>query len=337
MPYSVRRTNPNNGLITIQDSSEDTSTDVVLFGRKKLEYGQSMNSNLLHILENFACHAKSVFEEFPDIERSVTLGDTAKKVLSTPIDGQLWYNKTLNSLHVYDSSRMIWNRIADQGDISINSGLVADKDWVPVPASNGGEPFRLDECVWIVSANDIPESFDTLKCESDSNTGNVTCEYTVGPTTTSLVANYFIVAIRGNVNLGSMGPSSTPFSMGFEPMKLANNVFNESIGYSVGDNVGIILDSGKIFITVDGDNLELATISTKYVKITSDLPSGDFLIIPNNDLSSPYVTKNSNVSYVATNTNEYSVGRVINFNVLGANSLDGSDEVLLGQVEFRII
>lgn len=338
MSYSVKHTDPNKGLITIQDSSEDMSTDIVLFGRKRLEYGQAMNSNLLHILENFACQAKSIFEEFPDVDQAFTIGDTAKKLLSTPIDGQLWYNKTINRLYVYDANRMLWNRLASQGDIAISSGTILNHEIVPIPESDGGDPFDHLDCVWIVSANNLPAGFESVICVSDPMTREVTSEYTVGGSTFSTPADYFIVAIRGNINMGAMpdildGGDTPPMGMS---LAVASSIFNESIGFGVGDTVGLILEDGNLYLSVNGDKVFINSISHNYVKITSDLSSSEFVLTHSSNVG-PYVQSDGEISYLTTNTSSYALGRIVNFVVYGANKSDGTGEEIIGQVEFRVI
>lgn len=53
--YLIRYTDINKQPIEVEEGSiDETSLDVALFGRIRLEYGERLNQNVLNILENFA-------------------------------------------------------------------------------------------------------------------------------------------------------------------------------------------------------------------------------------------------------------------------------------------
>lgn len=344
MAYSVRHTNPNNGSINVQDTVEDVSTDIVLFGRKKLEYGEAMNSNLLHILENFACFARDVFDEFPDVTQTSTLSDTAKQILTNPVDGQLWYNKTINRMYVYDIKRQIWNKLVTKGDIAIGAGSLLSGEVVPLPISDTGETFSQTDCVWIISANNLPSGYETVTCTYDESR-IITCEYTMGGSTHLAQADYFIVGIRGNINRGLFLGQTPPddglpediFIYDPPPLALSHTMFNESIGFSAGDTIGVVLKDRSIQVFVDVDDyIDIGYVDHDYIRIISDLSNTEYALSYSSNVGS-YVPSDGSVEYVSTDTSTYSIGRVINFIIYGANNTDGSDEKIIGQIEFRVI
>lgn len=54
MTYNVKYTDINKAPIIIDEGLVDETTlDIALFGRIRLEYGERLNQNLLNILENF--------------------------------------------------------------------------------------------------------------------------------------------------------------------------------------------------------------------------------------------------------------------------------------------
>lgn len=56
--YLIRHTDVNKPPVEVEEGSVDeTSFDVALFGRIRLEYGERLNQNILNILENFAVSA----------------------------------------------------------------------------------------------------------------------------------------------------------------------------------------------------------------------------------------------------------------------------------------
>lgn len=224
--YNVKFTDASKTPINIAENSvNNSSTDITLFGRKKLEYGRDMNANFLHILENFAC--PEVMDEFgvpygsglPDTSKSSFLGETTIKLLSNPTEGQLWYNTTQETLFVFDGTS--WLALGMSGDIAANWGVVNHGASIPRPINQQGYVFPYDECAWIVSPFAIKSSFRRMECRTDVTTngvGQITdvkayMRY-MGPTPVNPFvdgcANYMIVGIKGNVNQGDQAPIPSP-------------------------------------------------------------------------------------------------------------------------------
>ena len=76
MSYPVNFTdNINKGSITVQDNAVNTETSLQLPGKSLTNYGTAINTNFLHLLENFANNNSP----------------------SNPVEGQLWYDTTARS------------------------------------------------------------------------------------------------------------------------------------------------------------------------------------------------------------------------------------------------
>lgn len=210
--YTVKYTDRNKTPITISETNVDNSTtDISLFGRKRLEYGRDMNANFLHILENFACPENPLLPGNPDLTKTSFIADTTKRLLGTPTEGQLWYNTTQESLFVWNNSE--WVALGMVGDIAANWGVIAHGSQLPRPVNQHGYTFEYEECSWIVSPFVFDTAFTYMQCLTDDN-ANVTMFYSPeggGPNINGC-ANYMIVGIKGNVNLGSQLPipSATP-------------------------------------------------------------------------------------------------------------------------------
>ena len=85
MPYILTKSNGTT-LTTVQDATVDNTTSLTFIGRNYSGYGQTIEENFLHLLENFS-------------------NATAP---TNPIQGQLWFNSTLQQLQVsYDGINFI--------------------------------------------------------------------------------------------------------------------------------------------------------------------------------------------------------------------------------------
>jgi hypothetical protein len=82
MPYTINKFN-NVPLVVLEDGTIDTSTSIGLVGRNYVGYGETQNENFVWMLENFA-------NDFPP---------------ARPLQGQTWFDTTINVLHVYDGSK----------------------------------------------------------------------------------------------------------------------------------------------------------------------------------------------------------------------------------------
>jgi len=82
MAYQVDRFN-GTFLVSVDDGTIDTTTDLRLVGKNYAGYGELQNENFLHLLENFA---------------NTTAPPRA-------ISGQIWYDSGNKKLKFYDGTR----------------------------------------------------------------------------------------------------------------------------------------------------------------------------------------------------------------------------------------
>lgn len=88
MAYNIPFTDAaNKGTITIEDNSINTETSLLLPGRNLKDYGSSVLTNFLHLMENFA-----------DVNPP-----------DSPVEGQLWYDTTngVDQLKIYDGTNWV--------------------------------------------------------------------------------------------------------------------------------------------------------------------------------------------------------------------------------------
>jgi hypothetical protein len=202
--YTINFTDKTKLPIMIDESEVDNSTDITMFGRKRLAYGEELQDNLIHILENFACPEDSNNPGNPDQSRATD------SLFQDKIEGQWWFNSTKKLLNYYDGTK--WIPIAREDDIASNWGIIADGQFLPKPVSEStGRTFDYSECVWIVSPFNIPQKIDYLECQTD-NSGLVSMKmrYVGVSNIVSGLANYMIVGIGGNVNQPQATVQITP-------------------------------------------------------------------------------------------------------------------------------
>lgn len=195
--YNVNFTDSTKQPIDIQETEIDTSTDIALFGRQRLQYGAEMNQNMLSLLENFAVPEDPTRPGNPNL----TLTDGS---LASPIMGQIWYNPTKKTPYVFNGTR--WVSLLSSGSIASNWGIISNGQQIPAPVGSDGYQFSYNECVWIVGPYTTGTELFNFEIDTDAF-ANVTAQCNGG---TQMVVNYLIVGIRGNSNAGTLSPQPAP-------------------------------------------------------------------------------------------------------------------------------
>jgi hypothetical protein len=201
--YTVQYTNINLAPIKVNEQSVDTtSTDISLFGYIRLKYGDALQENLVHLLENFACPEDPLNPGNPDTNLSFD------NIFDNSINGQFWYNTTKGTLYVYTESA--WTPISSMDDVAANWGSIFHGEQIPKPVSpTSGQEFEYNECIWCVAPATYDTGFSVVNCATDNN-AIVTMEYGTPPDLLPGTANYLIIGIKGNQNKGSLVPPPLP-------------------------------------------------------------------------------------------------------------------------------
>ena len=110
MAYTINKFN-GTFLVTVQDGTVDTSTDLNLVGKNYAGYGAIENENLVYLLENFA--------------------NTSPPPKS--LSGQIWYDSGNKKLRFYDGTRF---RVAGGAEPSTSApaGLTVGEFWFDTTA-----------------------------------------------------------------------------------------------------------------------------------------------------------------------------------------------------------
>ena len=203
MGYNVKYTDTTKTPITVGDGIElDTGLDISLFGRTKLEYGEELNENLLHLLENFSCPEDGSNIGNPDT--SIAYSD----LLEEPTEGQFWYNIGQERIFLWDGIK--WQPMSNRGDLAANWGRLYHNETIPRPVGSTGYVYPYSECIWSVSPAHYLNTFDYMQCATDAN-AVVSMQYKLlNGTTIDGIVNYLIVGIRGNVNIGTQIAPTPP-------------------------------------------------------------------------------------------------------------------------------
>jgi microcystin-dependent protein len=163
MPYTISYTDTvNKGSITVEDNTLNSETSLNFPGRGTTAYGQAVNENFLHLLENFA-------------------NTTAP---SRPVEGQLWYDSTagVDQLKVYDGTNWVASgglkkassapAVANSsaGDLWVNTEsqqlyLFTGSSWVLVGPDFSDGLLTGAQSQAIVGIDDITYNVLTIKIE----------------------------------------------------------------------------------------------------------------------------------------------------------------------------
>lgn len=205
--YKINYTRISKTPISVPESDIDTSTAMKLFGRKRLSYGKDLNENFLRLLESLACpqdFGDGGGPEGPHPDLSVA---AEPHIFENPVEGQLWFNSTPTKEALYCFNGEVWVPQSKLGEVAANWGVIADGGQIPLPVSPTGATYQYHECAWIVSPYGYPNSIDYMQCFTSAS-ANVTMQYSLesSPDVVGGFANYIIIGIRGNNNLGTLPP-----------------------------------------------------------------------------------------------------------------------------------
>lgn len=203
--YVINQTDSGKTPVNVPEKTVNQSDfAIALFGREKLQYGELMNENILHLLENFSCPEGTPGN--PELDPNAMGGGALDYTLSNATEGQLWYNETNGIMYMRHNSQ--WIPLSLKGDVAANYGSIAHGQQLPLPVSESGYVFDYPDCAWMVSPRHYPDEIGFMRCYTDTATATVTMQYTLigDPTLINGTANYLIIGIRNNDNQGTTIP-----------------------------------------------------------------------------------------------------------------------------------
>lgn len=245
--YNIKYTDVNVPPIQINDGDINTqSVDIALFGHIKLEYGELLNENFLHLLENFSCPqdpspspSNLLCDPYPVGTVLPDLSIASVNTLSHPPLGQVWFNSTNNTPYVCidmgdgDCTPPSWMPLASNSDYAANWGKIYHGQQLPLPVSNSGYEFTYSECVWVLTPSGSNVDFQYMVCTA-SESGLVNHQYAISGTGILVdgIANYMIIGIKSNTNNGSLTTPPNPPPLNLTPTPSVTPSITPSAGVS---------------------------------------------------------------------------------------------------------
>jgi len=300
MAYTISFTDQaNNGTITIEDGTLNTTTDLSFPGQNKTGYGVAISENFLHLLENFASATQPArpvegqlwYDSTPGIEQLKVYDGTnwvpsggLKKATSEPgaadsLLGDLWVDTDNQQLYLYSGSG--WVLVGPTFSDGLNTG--------PIPVTVTGTDNAVYNIVQIevnaqpvaiIAADEfVPKTvipgFTTIKPGITLSNRDITGDgagkfYGTAEKAESLIVN------NVNVSAGNFLRSDV-VSTTLNGLNVQNNA---GINYGINSemNIGIEGNAGIIQHQVAGSNIDLrvrnAGTSKTVVRVDSDLRVG---------------------------------------------------------------
>ncbi|RLA38538.1 MAG: hypothetical protein DRQ64_08690 [Gammaproteobacteria bacterium] len=146
MAYIINRTSsPASGII-VADGSVNATFDIQLIGKGYTNYGELIQENILHVMENFA-------------------RGTAP---TNPTPGQLWFNTSTSVLSVRTDGGL-WLSLTDPSAASINNSHIQSGALIEISKLNTAVPAQLI----IAGASGVP-TYQTINGAIEVDTGGFT-------------------------------------------------------------------------------------------------------------------------------------------------------------------
>ena len=229
MAYVINKTNGAQ-LVVLEDGTVNTSTSLGLVGRNYTGYGEIQNENFVQLLENFA-----------------NINPPAR-----PLEGQAWYNTTLNVLNVYTGNE--W--------IPVGSATLSNS---PPPGSNGtfwfkqstNQLFVYSNNEWSLIGPEGAEGYDVTKIRTrqvlDSlNQQKIILDVVVDGITVGIISNSAFT-INDNTPISGFSSLAAGFTMSSSRIfkgSLDGNAFSATRLQTARYINGVIFD-GQSDITIE--------------------------------------------------------------------------------------
>jgi hypothetical protein len=233
MPFYIKHSD-GTALVTIADGTIDsTTTDLTLFGKNFPTYGESLNQDLIKLLENFASASQpthplngqlwydSQNKQLKFYQKSSTgsywqqLANVSESSGITPThanQGDLWYDSNSGQLKVYDPNNTITPWVV-VGPLTTSNGLLRITGNNPLNIQVGGVTVQSIDALGDVTfpLNPVVQATGRYRYLGDTNnfqTSDITTFYTWVPSSVSInIGSNFVT---GSTNTGANGVFTCP-------------------------------------------------------------------------------------------------------------------------------
>ena len=281
MSYTIT-TSDGSLVITIPDGQFDNTTSLTLPGPNSIGYGQSLNQNLLQLLENFASNTSPSGES---------------------VQGQLWFNKSTKTLNVFTGV---------QGYLPVSGIIVSTSQ--PVSANPGNtwydttrnQYFFYDGTNWTL----IGPSYTKAQGVSGAIPTSVGDDTLVGVTHNILelrFGNQILATLSGDAPF-TPSPAINGFPRIFRGLTLNNNLFPGSNQFYTNANTAAYLPTDPTIISLNSNITQveantIATIQAANVALTNYINEESAAIQANIEIAVAQL--NSTANAIVANTKMY--------------------------------
>lgn len=187
MTYTINKSD-NSVLANIADGTiNDTSTSIKLIGKNANSYGESINENFVHLLENFSSNKQPI----------------------NPLVGQIWYDKTEKRAKVFNGTSYGYNRfsITHIGDsATINNAAVNTGDlWYDETTS---ELKVYTNNNWItITQGEIPSTVRSQLLYDNAGQAKALLEFVVDTKVVAIVSSHDKFTPRSDLTIPDSNPT----------------------------------------------------------------------------------------------------------------------------------
>jgi hypothetical protein len=251
MAYTINLTN-GTVFATINDGTTNTSSSMTLIGKNYAGYGQFLDDNFIHLLENSASPSSG--------------GNPTASALSAPLTGQLWWDSTNGLMKVYNGS--IWKVMTG----STSSGTIPSSSVI-------GDLWydSTNQQLKVCSVAGTPGTFIVVGPAYSSSQGTsgaipltITDNSAVDHVVTGLYAGGTLVAV---VNKDTAFIPNSSYSTTFPYVYKGVTVLNTGV------QAGNIQASGNLTITAGGTTTVTVTSTgsntSGYANVTGNIDGGN--------------------------------------------------------------
>lgn len=228
---------------TIADGTINTSSSMTLVGKNYAGYGQFLDDNFIHLLENAS-------------------NTTAPP---SPLNGQLWYNKTTKVINVYNGTgfKALAFLQVSASPPNVGNNQTGDLWWDTVNVQL--KVYVSNIVGWFV----VGPAYSSAQGQSGAIPLSIVDTLSVTYIVTGLYSNNSLVAIV-NPNVDFV-PSDVLYSVPFP------KIYKGLTVYTTGRNAGNVVNSGNVYITAGGGANAVAnatiTVTTTGANVTGYITS----------------------------------------------------------------